>query len=73
MNSNGDIHLWTFVSAKLLPPAVNSTFQVFMVFSIKFITSSVILYNKAVYYLALRDHIIILKNAFKCYLLNSNS
>ena len=50
MNSNGDraspgkIGLWIFASAKLLPPAVNSTLQVFMVFSIKFMTSSDILY-----------------------------
>ena len=50
MNSNGDkasplnIPLWIFVSAKLLPPAVNSTFQVFLVFSIVFMTSCDILY-----------------------------
>ena len=46
MNSNGDsasswnMPLWTFASAKLLPPAVNYTFQVFMVLLIKFMTSS---------------------------------
>ena len=45
MNSNGDraspwnIPLWIFLSAKLLPPAVNYTVQIFMVFSIKFMTS----------------------------------
>ena len=50
MNSNSDsaspwnIPLWTFASAKLLPSAVNSTSQVFMVFSIKFMISSDILY-----------------------------
>ena len=38
MNSNSDsasprkIPLWIFVTAKLFPPVVNSTFQVFMVF-----------------------------------------
>ena len=43
MKSNGDsaspwkIPLWIFASAKFLPPAVNSTLQVFM---IKFMTSS---------------------------------
>ena len=42
MNSKGDsaspwkIPLWIFVSAKLLPPAVNSTLQAVMVFSMKF-------------------------------------
>ena len=50
MKSFGDrafpwnIPLWTFASPKLLLPAVNSPFQVFMVFSIKFMTSSGILY-----------------------------
>ena len=50
MNSNGDsespwkILLWIFASAKLLPPAVNCTLQVFIVFSIKFMNSSDILY-----------------------------
>ena len=50
MNSKDDraspwkIPLWLFVSAKLLPPAVNSTLQVFMVLSIKFMTSCDILY-----------------------------
>ena len=50
INSNGDsaspwnIPLWIFVSAKLFPPAINSTLQVFMVFSIKFMISSDILY-----------------------------
>ena len=49
MNSKGEsaspwkIPLWIFVSAKLSPPAVNSTFQVFMVFSMKFKTSCDIL------------------------------
>ena len=49
INSNGDsaspwnIPLWIFASAKLLPPAVNSTLRVFMLFSIKFMTSSDIL------------------------------
>ena len=44
MNSKGDsaspwkIPLWIFVSAKLFLPAVNSTLQVFMVFSMKFMT-----------------------------------
>ena len=46
MNSKGDracpwnILLRIFTSVKLLPPAVNSILQVFMVFSIKFMTSS---------------------------------
>ena len=50
MNNKGDrasplkISLWSFASDKLLPPAVNSTLQVFLVFSIKFMTSSDILY-----------------------------
>ena len=50
MNSKGDraspwkIPLWIFVSAKLLPPAANSTLQVFMVLSINFMTSCDILY-----------------------------
>ena len=49
MNSNGDsasprkIPFWIFVSAKLFPPAVNFTLNVFMVFSIKFMTSCDIL------------------------------
>ena len=49
MNSKGDrtspwkIRLWIFASVKLLPPAVNSTLQVFMVFLIKFMTSYYIL------------------------------
>ena len=50
MNSKRDraspwkIPLWMFPSANLLPPAVNSTLQVFMVLSMKFMTSSDILY-----------------------------
>ena len=50
MNYKGDraspwkIPLWIFASAKVLPLAVNSALQVFMVFSIKSITSSDILY-----------------------------
>ena len=50
INSNGDsvspwiIPLWIFVSAKLFPPAFNSTFQVYMAFSIEFMTSYDILY-----------------------------
>ena len=50
MSSNGDsaslwnIPLWIFASVKLLPSTVNSTLQVFMVFSVKFMTSSDILY-----------------------------
>ena len=50
MNSKGDsaspwkIPLWIFISAKLLPPAVSSTLQVFMFFSIKFMTSCDILW-----------------------------
>ena len=36
--------LWIFVSAMLLPPAVSSTLQVCMVFSMKFMTSCDILY-----------------------------
>ena len=50
LNSNGDIAsssklpLSIFASAKHLPPAVNSTFQVFMVFSVWFMTTSDILY-----------------------------
>ena len=49
-NSNGfsaspwNIPLWIFTSAKLFPPAVNSTLQVSTVFSIKFMTLSGILY-----------------------------
>ena len=38
------IRLWIFISAKLLPPAVSSTLQVFMVCSMKFMTSCDILY-----------------------------
>ena len=44
------IPLWIFISAKLLPPAVSSTLQVFMVFSIKFMTSCDILYILRQYY-----------------------
>ena len=50
MNSKGDsaspwkIPLWVFVSAELLPSAVSSALQVFMFFSIKFMTSCDILY-----------------------------
>ena len=50
MNSNGDrashwiILLWIFASAKLLPRTVNSALQIFMVFSIKFMTWCDILY-----------------------------
>ena len=50
MNYNGfdasswNIPLLTFASAKLLPPAVNSTYLVFMFFSIKSTISSDILY-----------------------------
>ena len=50
MNSRGDsaspwkIPLWIFVSAKLFPPAVNSTLQFFMFFSMKFMISCDILY-----------------------------
>ena len=50
MNSKGDtaspcsIPLWIFASAKLLPPVVNSSLQVFMFFSIKFMTSSDVLH-----------------------------
>ena len=50
MNSRGDsaspwkMSLWIFVSAMLLPPAVSSTLQVFMVCSMKFMTSCHILY-----------------------------
>ena len=50
MNSKDDrvspwkIPLWIFVSVKLHPPAVNSTFQVFIVSLIKFMTSCDILY-----------------------------
>ena len=50
MNFNGDnaspwnIPLWIFDSAKRFPHAVSSTFQVFMVFLIKLMTSSDILY-----------------------------
>ena len=50
MNRNADsasplnIPLWIFASAKLFPFAVNSTLQVFMGFSIKFMTFSDILY-----------------------------
>ena len=50
MNSKGNsaspwkIPLWIFVSAMLLPPAVKSTLQVFMVCSMKFMTSCDSLY-----------------------------
>ena len=50
MNSKGDsaspwkIPLWIFVSAKLFPPAINSTLQFFMVFSMKGMVSCDILY-----------------------------
>ena len=50
MNSKGDsaspwkMPLLIFVSAMLLPPAVRSTLQVFMVFSMKLMTSCNILY-----------------------------
>ena len=50
INNNGDsaspwnICLWIFASAKLFPPTINSILQVFMVFSIKFMSSSDILY-----------------------------
>ena len=50
MNSKGDsaspwkMPLWIFVSAMLLPPAVSSTPQVFMVCSMKFMTACDILY-----------------------------
>ena len=49
MNSKGDsaspwkMPLWIFVSAMLLPPAVSSTLHVFMVCSMKFMTSCDIL------------------------------
>ena len=48
-NSNGDsaspwnMPLWNFSSAKLFHPAVNSTQQIIMVFSIKIMTASDIL------------------------------
>ena len=63
MNSNGDsaswkIPLWIFVSAKLLPSAVNSTRKVFMVFPIKFDFIWYFVHFEAVYYPALRDDII---------------
>ena len=50
INKNGDsafpwnIPFWIFASAQLFPPTVNFPFHVFMVFSIKFIGSSDILY-----------------------------
>ena len=50
MNSIGDsasprnIPFWVFDSAKLLHLAVSYSFQIFMVFSIKFMTSSDVLY-----------------------------
>ena len=50
MNSKGDraspwkIPLWIFASANLLPSAVSSTLQVFVVLSMKLMTSSDILY-----------------------------
>ena len=52
-NRNGDrsspwnITFWFFVSAKLFPPAVNSTRQVFMVFVIKFMNSSDIFFTSS--------------------------
>ena len=42
--STSKIPLWIFASANLLPPAVSSTLQVFIVLSMKFMTSSDILY-----------------------------
>ena len=66
-NSNGDSAspwnkpLWIFALVKLLPPAVNSTLQVFIVFSIKFMTSfNTFVHFETVYYSVLRDHIICL-------------
>ena len=44
-SSPWNISLWIFASAKFSPLAINSTLQVFMVFSIKIMTSSDILYN----------------------------
>ena len=50
MHNKGDraaplkIRLWIFASANLLPPTVSSTLQVFIVFSMKCMTSSDILY-----------------------------
>ena len=50
MKSNDDraspwsIPIWIFASAKLFPPAVNSTLLVFMIFSINFMTSCDILF-----------------------------
>ena len=50
MNSKGDraspwkIPLWIFASANLLPPAVSSTLQVFIVLSMTFMTFSDILH-----------------------------
>ena len=55
MNSKGDIAspwkipLWIFVSANLLPPAVSSTLQFCMVFSMKFMTWCDILYILRLY------------------------
>ena len=66
INSNGDSAspwnkpLWTFASAKFLSPTTSSTFQVFMVFSIKFMTSCDILY-------ILRQYIIQLFGTISCF------
>ena len=61
MNSNGEsaspwkIPLCIFVSAKILPPAVNPTRQIFMVFSIKFMTSCDILYISSPFIIQLSE------------------
>ena len=63
MNSRGDsaspwkIHLWIFVSAKHFPPAINSTLQFFMFFSMKFMVSCDILYILRQFIIQLRGTI----------------
>ena len=66
INSNSNcgtpwnITLWIFASAKLFPPANNSTLPIFTVFSIKFVTSSDILNIWSSLLSTLRDDIILL-------------
>ena len=58
-NSNSDnafprnIPLWIFAWAKLFTPAVNSTLQFFMVFSIKFVIIIIIIITPLEFFLSL--------------------
>ena len=62
MNSKGDraspwkIPLRIYASAKLLPPAINSTLPVFMVLSIKFLTSCNIVYIFRLFIIQMRNN-----------------